>query len=107
MIGKPFQPGQSGNPNGRPKTKPFKEALRKVIDAAGDDDTALMRAASALLAKAQEGDVQAIKELADRLDGKVSQPIAGDEENPIRVAISRIELVALKPNDNGTDSTPA
>jgi hypothetical protein len=36
--------------------------------------------ANALVAKAREGDVSAIKEIADRLDGKVTQPLGGDEE---------------------------
>lgn len=80
MVGKPFKPGQSGNPNGRPKSKPFKAALQKALDAAGDDKDMLKLVADALVGKAMMGDVPAIKELADRLDGKVSQPIDGDGE---------------------------
>jgi hypothetical protein len=42
--------------------------------------------ALALVKKAKEGDVPAIKELADRLDGKVTQPVSGDEDgSPIVV----------------------
>lgn len=58
----------------------------------GEQESARVRAAEALL---------------DRGWGKPAQTISGDEENPIRVAISRIELVPLKPNDNGSDSAPA
>lgn len=96
MVGRPFQPGQSGNPAGRPKTKPFKDALKKAIDLAGDDGVALKLVATALLVKAQDGDVQAIKEIADRLDGKVSQPISGDDEAP-PVRIEKIERVITNP----------
>lgn len=96
MVGRPFQPGQSGNPNGRPKSKPFKDALQKAISAAGDDNEALTRVALALLAKAQEGDVPAIKEVADRLDGKATQPISGDDENPLKI-IQKIETVIVDP----------
>lgn len=82
MVGKPFQPGQSGNPNGRPKSKPFKEAIQKALKEAGEDKDQLKLVAVALVAKAMDGDVPAIKELADRLDGKVTQPIGGDDELP-------------------------
>lgn len=43
----------------------------------------------------QQGDVQSIREVADRLDGKPAQQIglSGDPDNPI-VTVSRIELVA-------------
>ena len=78
MVGRPFQPGQSGNPAGRPKTKPFREALQRALKAAESDSEMLDKVALALVAKAYEGDVPAIKEIADRLDGKVTQPIAGD-----------------------------
>jgi hypothetical protein len=86
VIGRPFQPGQSGNPNGRPKSKPFKRALSEALRAADDDSEVLQAVALALVAKAKEGDVQAIKEIADRMDGKVTQPIGGDEESgPIQI----------------------
>ena len=104
MVGRPFQPGQSGNPAGRPKIKPFKDALRKAIDAAGDDGEALRSVATALLAKAQEGDVQAIKEVADRLDGKVAQAIiGGDGDDPAISMIHRIERVIIDPKPADTD----
>jgi phage I-like protein len=80
VIGRPFQPGQSGNPNGRPKSKPFKEALQRALNAAGDDRDMLEAVATALVGKAMMGDVPAIKELADRMDGKVTQPIEGDAD---------------------------
>jgi hypothetical protein len=70
-----WKPGQSGNPAGRPKTKPFKDALKKLIEERGLDG-----AAEALYAKAMTGDVPALKEIADRLDGKVPQAIVGDDE---------------------------
>lgn len=54
----------------------------------------LRRIAEALLAKAEEGDLAAIKELGDRLDGKPAQTIQGDEENPLKL-IQRIERVIV------------
>jgi hypothetical protein len=67
----PFAKGQSGNPGGRPKDKPFADALRMELMAAGADHRALRKIARALIAKAEDGDLPAIREIADRLDGKV------------------------------------
>lgn len=99
VIGRPFQPGQSGNPNGRPKSRPFKDALEKALKAAGDDKSAIELVAAALVEKARSGDVPAIKELADRMDGKVAQAIIGDEDNPLQI-IQRIERVIVRSEDS-------
>lgn len=98
VIGRPFQPGQSGNPNGRPKSKPFKEALQKALKASESNPELLLNVALALVTKAQDGDVAAIREIADRLDGKVTQPIGGDEDNPLKV-VQKIETVIVDPNE--------
>jgi hypothetical protein len=77
LIEHQWKPGQSGNPGGRPKTKQVRDALQKLVNELG-----LEPAVKAIYAKASEGDVSAFKEIADRLDGKVAQPIAGDDELP-------------------------
>ena len=41
--------------------------------------------ADALIAKAEEGDVPAFREVADRIEGKVPQPITGPEGGAIQV----------------------
>lgn len=51
----------------------------------------------ALLTKALDGDVPAIREVFDRIDGKATQPISGDEDNPLTI-VQRIELVPLGNN---------
>jgi Family of unknown function (DUF5681) len=76
----PFEKGKSGNPGGRPKGKPFRDALMMEIKAAGDNHKALRKIAAALLAKAANGDVPAINSLADRTDGKVAQALIGDSQ---------------------------
>lgn len=84
-----WKSGVSGNAGGQRKTKPFYDALRLQIAAAGDDQRALRRVAEALLAKAETGDVAAINALADRLDGKVPQATGGsDELRPHRLVVS-------------------
>lgn len=64
------------------------------LAAAGEDQKALRAIADQLIAKAMEGDMQAIKELADRMDGKVPQVVQGDDENPVSV-LHRIERVIV------------
>jgi hypothetical protein len=70
---RPWRPGQSGNLGGRPKTKAFKNALVAELEEAGDDGPSLRKIVRALIEKAATGDIQAIRELADRLDGKPMQ----------------------------------
>lgn len=76
--------GQLGN-NNPARGKLWNDALRKAITQ--EDGKRLRRAAEQLLDKAAEGEAWAIKELADRLDGKAFQQIelSGDPENPLSV----------------------
>ena len=62
-----WKPGQSGNPAGGPgpQNKPYRDALRMAIAAAGDNFKVLREVAEAHLERAKTGDVQAIKELED------------------------------------------
>ena len=91
-----FQPGQSGNPGGRPKEKPFREALRLELAAAGEDNKALRTIARALIDKAAEGDMAAIREVADRVDGKVAHAIVNDEESgPLQIIVRRFTDAAV------------
>ena len=70
---KPFKPGQSGNPNGRPKKLPeIDELLSEVLGDNGEEATAILKA---LIAKAKKGDVRAAEVLLDRAYGKAKQDI--------------------------------
>ncbi|MGI8642291.1 MAG: DUF5681 domain-containing protein [Pyrinomonadaceae bacterium] len=78
---RPFQKGQSGNPNGRPKSAMLSDALRrKMLDAMPDasEKTVADGIADALIKQALNGEVSAIKEVFDRTEGKVSQRIDAD-----------------------------
>lgn len=69
----------AGNANsGRRQEKPFRDALRLEIAEAGDNRQALRNIAKKLIAQAEGGDMQAIKEFADRLDGKSVQQLDVD-----------------------------
>lgn len=94
MAGAPL-----GNTNAT-KNKAWDAALRRAI--AQDNADRLRQAAEKLLTLAAQGESWAIKELADRLDGKAAQSmtVGGDEDNPLTV-VTRIELVPM--NVRSTD----
>lgn len=82
----------AGNANSGPKReKPFRDALMLAIkeaEAQPNHHRALRRVAERLLDEAAAGNVQAMKEIADRLDGKVPQGIeGGDPENPVKLMV--------------------
>src|SRR5262249_30331840 len=57
-------------PRGQQRDKAYREALRMELAAAGENMKALREIAKVHIAKCMEGDMGAIKELGDRLDGK-------------------------------------
>jgi hypothetical protein len=80
---KPWQKGVSGNPGGRPKTKPLTSELERLLEqeapkAKGQTWASVI--AEALLVKARKGDVRAISELANRIEGRLAQAVAVDLE---------------------------
>jgi len=82
---------QEGNTN-QSKTKPFWRAIDKAL--AQEDGKRLRAAAEKLLDLAASGEQWAVKELADRMDGKAAQVIAGDSDNPLTV-INKVERVIV------------
>jgi hypothetical protein len=66
-----FQKGQSGNPGGRPNDKPWREAIQMALK--DKDPKRLRKIADSLIDLAESGDLQAMKEIGDRLDGKPAQ----------------------------------
>jgi len=92
-----FQPGQSGNPTGGRKDKPWRDALRIAIKEG--DGQRLRRIADAVVTLAETGDMQAIKEIGDRLDGKPAQQtiVSGDEDGGAVNLIHRIERIIVDP----------
>ncbi len=80
----PWAPGESGNPSGPPKRiKLWRDAIERAIKRREQEDPqALEKLADKLLSAVATGDVSAMKEFGDRLDGKVTQPVGSDEEAP-------------------------
>jgi hypothetical protein len=77
-IGKKFPSGTSGNPSGRPRltklTEAIREQLAEVMPGASEQSIA-EGIAETLIKLALSGDVQAIREIADRTEGKPKQAI--------------------------------
>ncbi len=78
---KPFKPGQSGNMKGRPRKALLSDALRRqlaIIAPGMPERTQAELIAAALISEAIAGNVQAIREVGDRSEGKPAQAIALD-----------------------------
>jgi hypothetical protein len=78
---KPWPKGVSGNPTGRPKKKPLTDELERILleeapNSNGQTWAAII--ARALVRRASKGDVRAIAELGNRVEGKPVQAVELD-----------------------------
>lgn len=78
-----------GNQNAA-RAKQWRAAIERALDrrAGADRAKALNDLAEKLLEKCDEGDLGALRELGDRLDGKPAQAIVGGEEGDRPVDLS-------------------
>ena len=77
---KRFEPGQSGNPDGRPRSRRVNKALLGLLDAV-DEKSGLTGAeaiAKVWMKEALKGNIFAIREILDRTEGKVPNLFIGD-----------------------------
>lgn len=81
----PWVPGQSGNPEGRRTEQPWRAMLDRALKQ--DDGVRLRKAAECLLTLASQGEQWAVKELADRLDGKAIQQIAAQVDGTLQIEL--------------------
>ncbi len=74
--------------------KIWRDAIRVSVMRAQDDPKKgkrLAGLADALVDAGMDGDVSALKEIGDRIDGKVPQGIVGQDNGPIKVEIIHFE----------------
>ena len=94
-----FQLGESGNPSGRPKDPlPITAQLRKLLSQEGKDGkTNATLVAEALVSIVKDtkkrGYVPALKELLDRIEGRVT------EKHEIEATFTRVEFVPKESED--------
>lgn len=114
----PFPPGESGNPNGRPKgTQNSATRLRRLLDLTQkkknlvtgemEELTVLEQMDMAIVAKAIKGKLPEYKEILDRLEGRAKQglELTGKDGAPIQTN-SVHEVVFKKFSDNTNDNNP-
>lgn len=87
-----------GNQNAA-KAKIWSDAVRRALIT---DDPRLQRKrldvlAEKLVEMAMQGDISAIKEVGDRVEGKPAQSITGEDGGPIVIAGIQVQLV--RPGD--------
>ncbi len=108
-----FKLGNCANPGGRPKKKPITELYQQMLN----DGATLEVIRKAILKNIRGGTagfVMQLREMADRVEGKVTQPVSGPDGGPIEIHhlenLSDAELGLLqqlveKIADAGSDST--
>ena len=82
-IGNRFQAGEINNPKGRRNAA--RDILNKILDVEVDDRTKRERLLDKLVNMANHGNLNAIKEVLDRTEGKSTEHIITEEVKPIRV----------------------
>ena len=75
-----FQPGQSGNPGGRPKGVSLTAELNALLAEVKRGKVEARAVVEAIVREAKKGNVKAFTAIADRTEGKPIQPIKHEGE---------------------------
>lgn len=112
-----WKPGQSGNPKGKiPGTRPFKIILRQFLEKNIDmkdpftkemaQFTAKEAVAMKLIGEAMRGNIMAIKEIRDMVDGPIKQSIEIEDKTELRPVSERAKDLSKRLYNLGADATP-
>jgi hypothetical protein len=82
-LGNRWKKGQTGNPNGRRNAA--KDILNKILDTQIDDVTKREKLMNRLVMMANNGNLNAIKEVLDRTEGKSTEYVVTEEVKPMQV----------------------
>lgn len=90
FVDRKWKPGQSGNPNGRPKGKTLSEEIRYALaeEIKGGGGLTYMEAiAKVIIKEALKGKFPYTKEILERMEGKVADKteITGSGGDPIQI----------------------
>lgn len=107
-VGKQFQPGQSGNPDGpAPGYVQAKTLLKRLLALEIEDQNPLTGMAEKMpladhlhlrqIKKAlHDSDTRAYAEIFDRVDGRPTQTLAGDPDNPLIPGQSGVSALSVE-----------
>jgi hypothetical protein len=96
-----------GNQNAA-RAKVWRAAIMRALERRKPADEriqAIDELADQLIGLVAQGDLGALKEFGDRLDGKPAQAIGGDDDLPPIRSVTRIELIDLDDSGTGQAST--
>jgi hypothetical protein len=94
MAGKP---GRGGAPKGNQNSargRVWRDAINRVLErrSRAQRVAELELLAEKLIDKCHEGDIQALREFGDRIEGKPAQIVTGDPEGaPVQIVIGRVD----------------
>jgi hypothetical protein len=101
-----FQPGNQEAKKGE-KKKRFKQQLIAALEDVPEGDVSKLRLiADKLIDAALGGDVQAIREIRDTVDGKPAQSIVGGDEDDAPIRLETIRRVIVRPGHSDGGGVP-
>ena len=91
MAEKGGQPGNNNAAKGKRWTTAIEQAMAKMDESRSDGWTTMQKLAETLVQEALGGDLPALKEIGDRLEGKPKQQVelSGDADSPLTVQVVR------------------
>lgn len=97
----------SGSPIKAERRRIFAEALQRELTDGGTKDLveSVRAIARALIAKGQEGEIPAIKEIADRLEGKSTEHVAVSAGDSVK-ELTEEQLLAIAARGREGDPEP-
>ena len=100
VIGRPFQKGQSGNPGGRPKKLRITKLFEKILNS-GANRTELEEIIKDMLRSRRMASVLLLREMAERTEGKVTQPVEVEGSGLAAIAAALTQLRERKNQRSG------
>ena len=109
---KPWKPGQSGNPSGRPARKPITDLCEEIINHPETRERIKQQVIQTLTSKGMAG-VLLLREIGERVEGKVTQgielsgTISTMTDEQVDERLTKLLDLDLKQHENSVINIPA